>query len=101
MIKTHNKTGLKYLCQSTRADYMTYIGSGKYWRRHLKKHGNNIITEVIGEFEIKEQLSEAGIKYSELYNIVESQEWANLIPESGLCMENEALIIPNMGKNMD
>lgn len=26
MIKTHNKTGLKYLCQSSRIDYDNYTG---------------------------------------------------------------------------
>jgi hypothetical protein len=39
--KTHRKTGLKYLGYTSQ-DPFRYIGSGKYWCRHLKLHGNEI-----------------------------------------------------------
>ena len=83
MIKKHNETGLKYLCQTKRKDPFLYAGSGKYWKQHLEKHGKNIITEIIGTYQTKEELRESGIYYSNLYNVVESSEWANLRIEDG------------------
>jgi 5-methylcytosine-specific restriction endonuclease McrA len=37
-VKTHNKTGLKYLGK-TEQDPFVYLGSGKRWLNHLNKHG--------------------------------------------------------------
>ena len=54
-IKTHNITGLKYLGK-TKQDPFKYKGSGKRWRYHIRKHGNDVTTEVIGVFETNEQL---------------------------------------------
>ena len=42
-IKTHNITGLKYFGKTIGNPY-SYKGSGTYWNNHLKKHGNNIIS---------------------------------------------------------
>lgn len=83
MIKKHNKTNLKYLCQTKRKQPFLYPGSGKYWRLHLEKHGHDISTEILGTFESKQELREAGRYYSELYDVVESDEWANLRIEDG------------------
>lgn len=83
MIKTHNKTGFKYLCQTRRKDPHAYLGSGTHWKLHLKTHGADITTEVIGQYEDKAMLKEAGIYYSNLHNVVESEEWANLRIEDG------------------
>lgn len=83
MIKEHLDTKMKYLCYSRRDDYDVYQGSGTYWKRHLRKHGVNIKTTVIGCYDTKEELSERGRFYSELYNVVESPDWANLRPEEG------------------
>jgi hypothetical protein len=82
-IKTHNKTGLKYLGKTTSKDPHKYKGSGTHWKRHLKKYGYDYNTEIIRECQSKEELKEWGIYYSNLWNIVESQEWANLRPEEG------------------
>lgn len=81
-LKEHRTTGMKYLGQTNR-DPFKYKGSGKYWRRHLKAHGNNVETTIIGEYHTIEELKVAGEYYSKLWNIVESDEWANLIPETG------------------
>lgn len=81
-IKTHNKTGLKYLGQ-TKKNPFTYKGSGNRWLNHLRKHGNDITTEVIAAFENQDDLREAGLFWSRHWNIVESDKWANLHYESG------------------
>jgi hypothetical protein len=83
LVKTHSITGLKYLCQTTRQDYNKYSGSGIYWKRHLKKHGSQHTTEVIKECPSKEEMVHWGNYYSNLWNIVESDKWANLKPEEG------------------
>lgn len=43
-VKTHNITGKKYLGKTTRDDYHEYPGSGKIWKKHLKKHGYDYST---------------------------------------------------------
>lgn len=80
--KTHKKTGLKYLGKTTQDPYK-YNGSGVYWERHLKTHGYDIETEILFETLNKEELKEQGLYYTKLWNIVESDEWANLKPETG------------------
>lgn len=82
-VKTHNKTGLKYLGQTSSRDPHKYQGSGKRWRAHIKKHGYDVTTDIIFETEDKEELKIKGLEYSEYYNIVESTDWANLKVESG------------------
>lgn len=82
-VKTHNKTGLKYLGKTVSKDPHKYPGSGTIWRRHLDKHGYDYSTEILLETDSKEHLTEKGIYYSNLWKIVESKEWANLKPESG------------------
>ena len=80
--KTHNKTGLQYLGK-TEKDPFTYCGSGTRWLTHLEKHGTDLHTEIIKECATKEEMTHWGSYYSELWNIVESDEWANLRPETG------------------
>jgi hypothetical protein len=81
-VKTHNVTGLKYLGQTSQ-DPFKYSGSGVYWRLHLDKHGSEHFTEILKECNSKEELQQLGSYYSELWRIVESNEWANLKPETG------------------
>lgn len=81
-VKTHLDTGLKYLGYTKHNPY-SYKGSGHYWLLHIQKHGNNVWTNVIFQTEIKEEIKQMGIYYSELWNIVESNDWANLIQETG------------------
>jgi hypothetical protein len=80
--KTHNKTGLQYLGK-TEKDPFTYCGSGTRWLTHLEKHGTDLHTEIIKECATKEEMTHWGSYYSDLWNIVESDEWANLRPETG------------------
>lgn len=81
-LKTHNKTGLKYIGQTTR-DPFKYNGSGKYWKRHLKKHGNDVSTEILLKTNDEKELKEAGLYYSDLWDIVNSENFANLTTEEG------------------
>lgn len=84
MIKTHDITGLKYLCKSERIDHIKYSGSGRYWKRHLKQHGYKFSTDVIFMSENIKEFSDKCIQYSTEYDIINSKEWANLIIETGL-----------------
>lgn len=85
-VKTHKTTGLKYLGKTV-SDPLRYSGSGLYWKRHLKEHGNLVDTEVLAVFDLetqKEDLTKFCLDFSEAYDIVNSSLWANLIVENGL-----------------
>lgn len=83
-IKQHNKTGLKYFGKTTRTDPMQYLGSGLYWQKHLKKHGNDISTIWCQRFENRDELVSYALLFSKEHSIVESKEWANLMDENGI-----------------
>jgi hypothetical protein len=82
-VKTHNKTGLKYLGKTSAKDPYKYRGSGKYWQLHIKKHGYDVTTTILKECLSNDEIKYWGEHYSTLWNIVENTEWANLKPESG------------------
>jgi hypothetical protein len=82
-VKTHNVTGLKYFGKTT-SNRKRYRGSGQYWLNHLKKHGNDVTTEIVGFFTSQEECMEFALKFSADNNIVESNDWANMRPENGL-----------------
>ncbi len=86
LYKKTSPHGLSYLGMTTKKDPFKYKGSGKYWKLHLKKHNLNpedIITEILFETTVQSELKEKGLYYSKLYNIIESDQWANLIFETG------------------
>ena len=83
-VKTHNKTGLKYFGKTTRKDFQKYLGSGKYWRRHLALHGKDFTTELIASFDCEEDCQNFAIRFSLENDIVNSKIWANLKEENGL-----------------
>ena len=86
MLKTHCKTSLKYLCKKSTnklEECYSYLGSLKYWKKHLKKHGKDIITEILEVCNTKEELTEKGIYWSKKLNVVKSEEYANLVEERG------------------
>lgn len=85
MIKTCVATGLKYLCYTVTEgkQYATYKGSGTYWNKHLKKHGDAITTVLIFETSDKHEFKEFAIKKSNEFNVVKSADWANLRIEQG------------------
>ena len=91
-IATHNKTGMKYFGKSskyfTQEDIQKYYhGSGKHWTCHLKKHGDDVTMTIYKICSLnvnsKDYVKHVALKFSEENDIVESNEWANLIPEDG------------------
>ena len=87
-IATHNTTGLKYFGKSSK--YFTesdlqkhYHGSGTYWTNHLSKYGDDVTMKIYGIYSI-ESVKEAANDFSEKFNIINSDAWANLIIENGL-----------------
>lgn len=85
-VKTHNTTGLKYL-GFTRRDPIKYKGSGTRWRAHIKKYGYDVSTNILLQSDSTEDIKNTGLFFSKLWNIVESQEWANLKPEDANAVE--------------
>jgi hypothetical protein len=82
-LKTHNLTGLKYLGKTEMADPIAYQGSGLIWCRHIKKYGYDVTTEILRECKNQDEVKEWGLYYSDLWNVVESPDFANLKPECG------------------
>lgn len=83
LIKTHNTTGLKYLCYTRKKDHEKYTGSGKLWKRHIQKHGYDVTTELLFETEDFEEFRSFARKKSEELDVVSSKNWANLRIEDG------------------
>ena len=83
-IKQHSVTGLKYFGKTTRDPYK-YLGSGKHWTRHYKKHGKEHIKTIwVSDLYYDTSIIDIALQFSTENNIVESKEWANLEPENGL-----------------
>lgn len=83
IIKKHKKTGLKYLCKTIRENHNKYLGSGVEWRNHLHEHGYEIMTRVIFRTHSKSEFRKVAEMLSHKWNIVESNEWANMVIENG------------------
>jgi hypothetical protein len=81
-LKTHRVTGLKYLGK-TKQDPYKYKGSGLRWNRHLAKHGNDVSTLILFESDNIQEIKTQGQYYSDLWNVVNDQSFANLRPETG------------------
>ena len=69
--------GKKYLCKCIdNKNHIDYRGSGVKWRQFLKDNNiENVNTQVLGHYTCKQELKDAGIHYSEKYNVVESEKW--------------------------
>jgi hypothetical protein len=77
--------GLKYIGKTIRNPY-NYMGSGIVWKNHIKKYkltASDIKTTILFESSDINLFKKEAIKYSKLYNIVESKEFANLTEEQG------------------
>ena len=97
-IKQHFITGLKYFGKTTKDPYK-YIGSGKYWNNHIKKHGKeHIDTLWVSELYHDTSIVEPALHFSEENNIVKSKDWVNLIYENGLDGGSFGIIVSNETK---
>ena len=96
-VKTHNITGLKYLGK-TISDPFKYKGSGKWWKRHLSKYGNDVQTIILLATENKTEIRDTGIFFSKLWKVTSSSEWANLVEESGEGGDTSAFINYNKAR---
>lgn len=81
-IKRHSITGMLYFGKTTKNPY-SYSGSGKYWKRHLQKHGNSVETLDVWEFDDELSAERFAIEFSLVNDIVLSPNWANLVVENG------------------
>lgn len=87
-ISEHNITKKKYLAKTTKLNDLQegrYNGSGKRYKRHKQKHGDDV--SVIWKSEVftdKEECEEFALFLSEELNVVENDQWLNLKPENGL-----------------
>jgi hypothetical protein len=87
-VKTHRKTGLKYLGQTSQ-DPFKYPGSGVDWKDHLKQFGKDIDTAILLQTTDKEERNRRGRYFSALWHVVTASDdfgnklWANKIPETG------------------
>lgn len=84
-VKTHTLTGMKYFGKTTRLQKIhTYKGSGVHWVRHLKKHGCHYQTELLGIWHDADRLQKFATKFCIDNQVVESDQWANMVLEEGL-----------------
>lgn len=87
-IKTHKKTGLKYLGQTVKNPFI-YKGSGVDWGNHLKQYGYDVHTDIVLQTTDWNELKNKGRYYSEYYHVLTAVDdfgnkiWANRIPETG------------------
>lgn len=85
-IKQHVDTGLLYFGKTTRRDIHSYMGSGTRWKHHIKKHGKGGVKTVwvSEEFTDESLLMEFAQLFSEHFDIVNNNQWANLVVENGV-----------------
>lgn len=99
-VKTHNETGLKYFGKTVNKDVHSYHGSGTRWINHIKKHGYNVTTEVIGAFTDHIECKRVAIEFSIQNDIVASPQWANLKVE---CLDGgwDHITVDHIKKGID
>jgi len=98
-VKTHNITGFKYFGKTIKENVQKYRGSGTHWLRHIRKHGYDVTTEIIGYYIDKDECVAAALKFSIENDIINSLVWANLINENGLDGGGAGGLRSNSGDN--
>jgi hypothetical protein len=99
-IKQHSITGLKYFGKTTR-NPLKYKGSGSYWKLHIKKHGIKFVETIWYKlFTDIDELSKYALQFSIDNNIIDSNEYANLIYENGLFGGDSLLATTNNNKRV-
>lgn len=74
---------MKYLCYhyGFEETCYVYLGSGRYWKNHIRKHGKNITTQILSVCNSQFEARKKGLMWSKELDVVNSQEFANLIVE--------------------
>lgn len=98
LIKCHLNTGINYLCVSQRRNYISYKGSGKIWKSLINAHSSTIHTRVLYRSNDLEDFNKTCLFYSEMFDVVKSPEFANLIPEFGYSNKNVSTYMSNLAK---
>lgn len=83
MIKSHWETGINYLCITKRSNWKDYKGSGKRWISILNKYPSSIHTILLHTSDDLDQFNDVCKIYSEMFDVVNNKDFANLIPENG------------------
>ena len=85
LVMEHNVTGMKYFCKTTLINRVhRYKGSGIAWKKHLQQYGSDITVGVLGFYIDEKRCLSAAKEFSALNDIVESELWANAVPETGM-----------------
>ena len=77
--------GLLYLGKTVQDPYK-YEGSGLRWQNHLKSHNikpSDLQTWILHETTSEQEIKELGLYYSNLFNVVKSDQWANMKEDTG------------------
>lgn len=83
-IKQHAITKKFYLGK-TKNNPEIYLGSGTLWKKHIEKHGKeHVITLWYCLFYDRDEILKTAITLSKICNVVKSEEWLNLIEETGV-----------------
>lgn len=84
LLKTHFDTGVNYLCVTKRKDFVVYPGSGIAWKRLLAKYPESeILTNLLYSSDVLQEFNIVCLYYSCLLDVVNSNAYANLVPEQG------------------
>jgi len=84
LVMEHNITGLKYFCKTSILDRLyRYKGSGSAWTKHMREHGFDVKVGLLGFYIDEDRCLNAAKTFSIENNIVDSDEWANLVIETG------------------
>lgn len=83
-IKQHSITGKLYFGKTVK-NPEKYYGSGRRWRAHINKYGKEYVTTLWYCLYLDEKsINDFSVMFSKNNNIVESNDWLNLIQETGL-----------------
>jgi hypothetical protein len=99
-IKQHGVTGKLYFGKTCKKDPIKYLGSGSYWKNHIKKYGvEHVKTLWCHLFFDEESIKEFAIWFSHEHKIVESKQWANILIEDGLtsCNHKDMIMVKYPG----
>ena len=87
-IKQCTHCQLKYFGYTKKMNPYEYPGSGKIWKRHIRKHKVNPITLEVFKFQDQKEATAFSLRFSEYNCIVESPLWANLMAENAITGAN-------------